>query len=85
MLSARPDFSMVELLDILSPVPAPRRSRWTTDRAETSLRVGGAASSRSLLTAAAPHLQRSSQRSSQPSALQDPEESRILEDIFFVC
>ncbi|XP_075870429.1 protein hinderin isoform X2 [Nelusetta ayraudi] len=73
---ARLDFSMVELLDILSPVPAPRHSSRTSERAETSLRMPGTVSSRTRVTPAASYLQHS---------LQDPEESRILEDIFFIC
>lgn len=66
---------MVELLDILSPVPAPGRSRPTLERAETSLKIRGPVSSRTPVTPAAAYLQQS---------LQDPEESRILEDIFFI-
>ncbi|XP_058488680.1 protein hinderin [Solea solea] len=77
---ARLDFSLVELLDIISPVPAAesskssnRRTKWTQRRPAL---VTPKPVSRTLLTSATPRPQ---------STQQDLEESRILEDIFFIC
>ncbi|XP_060926418.1 protein hinderin [Limanda limanda] len=76
---ARLDFSLVELLDIISPVSAPepnkpsnRRTKMTQHRPTpaTPKPMG-----RSLLKSATPHPQ---------STQQDLEESQILEDIFFI-
>ncbi|CAB1440790.1 unnamed protein product [Pleuronectes platessa] len=76
---ARLDFSLVELLDIISPVSAPepnkpsnRGTKMTQHRPTpaTPKPMG-----RTLLTPATPHPQ---------STQQDLEESQILEDIFFI-
>lgn len=77
---ARLDFSMVDLLDILSPVSVPKQSKASARRPETSqhrsaLKTPGPVS-RTLLTPARSYLHHT---------LEDPEESQILEDIFFIC
>lgn len=77
---ARLDFSMVDLLDILSPVSAPKQSKPSARRPETSqhrsaLKTPGPVS-RTVLTPARSYLHHT---------LEDPEESQILEDIFFIC
>lgn len=78
--NARLDFSVVELLDIFSPVSAPEQIKPSTQRTKTtqhkpalvSLKTVG----RTLLAPPRPHLQ---------STQLDLEESQILEDIFFIC
>lgn len=76
----RLDFSVVELLDIFTPVSAPKLSKPSTRRPETSQHrlalkapkpVGG-----TLFSPARSYLQHTQQ---------DQEESQILEDIFFIC
>lgn len=76
----RLDFSTVDLLDILSPVSVPKQSKPAARRPETSqhrsaLKTPGPVS-RTLLTPARSYLHHT---------LEDPEESQILEDIFFIC
>ncbi|XP_074551040.1 protein hinderin [Halichoeres trimaculatus] len=77
---ARSDFSVVELLDIFTPISAPERSESSTRRPKTShCRPAVAAPTpvgRTLLTPVGPHPQH---------AQLDLEESQILEDIFFIC
>ncbi|XP_053172302.1 protein hinderin [Scomber japonicus] len=77
---ARLEFSVVELLDIFSPVSAPEHCKPSTQRTTTSHRRPALATPklvcRSLLTPAGSHPQ---------STQQDLEESQILEDIFFIC
>ncbi|XP_016892106.1 protein hinderin isoform X2 [Cynoglossus semilaevis] len=78
--TARSDFSLVELLDILSPVsvreqsiPSHQKTKVTQSRlALTTPKPGG----RNLLT---------STRRKPQTTEQDLEESQILEDIFFIC
>lgn len=76
----RLDFSVVELLDIFSPVSAPELSRLSTRRPKTSQRRPALTApkpvGRTLLTPTEPCPQ---------NTQQDLEESRILEDIFFIC
>ncbi|XP_070704300.1 protein hinderin [Pempheris klunzingeri] len=77
---ARLDFSLVELLDIFSPVSAPELSKASTRRPKTSQRRLAPSApkpvGRTLLTPAGPY---------PHSSQQDLEESQILEDIFFIC
>ncbi|KAK9529348.1 hypothetical protein VZT92_013448 [Zoarces viviparus] len=75
---ARLDFSLVELLDVFSPVSAVELSKQSSRRPKTSqLRlVAPKPGGRTLLTPAGSHPQ---------SIQQDLEESQILEDIFFIC
>lgn len=79
---ARLDFSVVELLDIFTPIPAPELSKPFTRRTKTSrCRPALAAPKpvgRPLLTPVGPHPQ-------HQHTQQDLEESQILEDIFFIC
>ncbi|XP_047439406.1 protein hinderin isoform X2 [Mugil cephalus] len=78
---ARLDFSVVELLDIFSPVPAPEQRKPAARRTKAShhrsVLTAPKSVGRSLLTP--------STRSHPQSAQQDLEESQILEDIFFIC
>ncbi|KAM9859951.1 protein hinderin [Aulostomus maculatus] len=69
---ARLDFSVVELLDIFTPVSAPEQSNKSTGRPKTP-QCGPAWGT--LLTTAG----------HRPPTQQDLEESQILEDIFFIC
>ncbi|XP_041836541.1 protein hinderin [Melanotaenia boesemani] len=77
---ARSDFSVVELLDIFSPVSASEQCRPGTQRPKTlrhrSVAAAPKSAGRSLLTPSGPYLQ---------STQQDLEESQILEDIYFIC
>ncbi|XP_018555712.1 protein hinderin isoform X1 [Lates calcarifer] len=77
---ARLDFSVVELLDIFSPVSAPEQSKLSTRKTKTTQRRLALATpkpvGRTLLTPA---------RFYPQSTQQDLEESQILEDIFFIC
>nr|XP_020448246.1 protein hinderin isoform X2 [Monopterus albus] len=77
---ARLDFSLVELLDIFSPVSLPEQSKLSSHRTKTTHRKQVLTSpkpvGRTLLTRARPYLQGTDQ---------DVEESQILEDIFFIC
>ncbi|XP_034726592.1 protein hinderin [Etheostoma cragini] len=77
---ARLDFSVVELLDVFSPVSAPELSKQSTLRPKTLQRRPGLSASkpvgRTLLPPAGSYPQ---------STQQDLEESQILEDIFFIC
>ncbi|XP_022601120.1 protein hinderin isoform X1 [Seriola dumerili] len=77
---ARLDFSVVELLDVFSPVSAPEQSKLSTRRTKTTQRRPALATpkpvGRTLLAPSRPYLQ---------STQQDLEESQILEDIFFIC
>ncbi|TKS70909.1 Protein hinderin [Collichthys lucidus] len=77
---ARLDFSVVELLDIFTPVSAPELSKLSTRRPKTSQHrtafTAPESVGRTLLTPAGPYLQHTQQ---------DLEESQILEDIFFIC
>uniref|UniRef100_UPI0037E6F805 protein hinderin n=1 Tax=Semicossyphus pulcher TaxID=241346 RepID=UPI0037E6F805 len=77
---ARSDFSVVELLDIFTPVSAPELSKPSTRRPKTSQRGPALAApkpvGRTLRTPAGSYPQH---------AQQDLEESQILEDIFFIC
>lgn len=76
----RLDFSVVELLDIFSPVSAPEQCKPSTRRPKTSQHRPALTTPkpvcRPLLTPAGSYLQ---------STRQDLEESQILEDIFFIC
>lgn len=77
---SRLDFSVVELLDIFSPVSAPEQSKLST-RGTKSTRPRPSFDApkpvgRSLFTSAGPY---------PTSNQQDLEESQILEDIFFIC
>nr|XP_019941924.1 PREDICTED: protein hinderin [Paralichthys olivaceus] len=76
---ARLDFSLVELLDIFSPVSAPEHNKPSTRRTKITQHIPTSATpkpmGRTLLTPARPHPQ---------STQQDLEESQILEDIFFI-
>ncbi|XP_071349357.1 protein hinderin isoform X2 [Trachinotus anak] len=76
----RLDFSVVELLDIFSPISAPQQSKPSTRRTKTTQHGPALATpkpvGRTLLAPARPYLQ---------STQQDLEESQILEDIFFIC
>ncbi|XP_029007852.1 protein hinderin [Betta splendens] len=76
---ARMDFSVVELLDMLSPVPAPEQSQLSTRRTTSAQR-------RPALTApkAVCRSQRTPNGRYPQSSQQDLEESQILEDIFFI-
>ncbi|XP_033481808.2 protein hinderin [Epinephelus lanceolatus] len=77
---ARLDFSLVDLLDVFSPVSAPEPSKQSTRRPKTVQRRLGLhapkPAGRTLLTPAGSYPQ---------STQQDLEESQILEDIFFIC
>ncbi|XP_030276948.1 protein hinderin isoform X2 [Sparus aurata] len=77
---ARLDFSVVELLDIFSPISAPELSKLSTRRPKTLQRRSTLTApkplGRALLTPAGPYRQHTKQ---------DLEESQILEDIFFIC
>ncbi|CAJ1051522.1 protein hinderin [Xyrichtys novacula] len=77
---ARSDFSVVELLDIFTPVSAPDLSKPSLQGPKTSqCRPAPAAHKpmgRTLRTPVGPYPQH---------AQQDLEESQILEDIFFIC
>ncbi|XP_036955986.1 protein hinderin isoform X1 [Acanthopagrus latus] len=77
---ARLDFSVVELLDIFSPISAPELSKLSTRRPKTLQRRSTLTApkplGRTLLTPAGPYRQHTKQ---------DLEESQILEDIFFIC
>ncbi|XP_074484159.1 protein hinderin [Sebastes fasciatus] len=77
---ARLDFSLVEILDVFSPISAPELSKLSTRRPKTSQRRPGLTVpkpvGRTLLTPAGSYPQ---------SGRQDLEESQILEDIFFIC
>ncbi|XP_040888930.1 protein hinderin [Toxotes jaculatrix] len=77
---ARLDFSMVELLDIFSPVSAHEQSKRSTRRTKITQRRPALTTpkpvGRTMLTPACPYTQ---------STQQDLEESQILEDIFFIC
>ncbi|XP_073324888.1 protein hinderin [Pagrus major] len=77
---ARLDFSVVELLDIFSPISAPELSKQSTRRPKTLQRRSTLTAhkplGRTLLTPAGPYRQHNQQ---------DLEESQILEDIFFIC
>lgn len=70
----RLDFSLVELLDVFSPVSASERPR----RPKSSQRrlIAPKPAGKTLLTPAGSY---------PPSTQQDLEESQILEDIFFIC
>ncbi|KAM8917838.1 protein hinderin isoform 5-T5 [Spinachia spinachia] len=68
---ARLDFSLVELLDVFSPVSTPQRPKSSQRRLIAPKPVG-----QTLLTPAGSYPQ---------STQQDLEESQILEDIFFIC
>lgn len=76
----RLDFSVVELLDIFSPISAPELSKLSTRRPKTLQRRSTLTApkplGRTLLTPAGPYRQHTKQ---------DLEESQILEDIFFIC
>ncbi|XP_012772867.1 protein hinderin isoform X1 [Maylandia zebra] len=76
----RLDFSLVELLDIFSPVSAPEQCKTTTQRARAlqhrPAHTAPKSVSRTMLTPGGPRPQ---------STQQDLEESKILEDIFFIC
>ncbi|XP_037346463.2 protein hinderin isoform X3 [Pungitius pungitius] len=75
---ARLDFSLVELLDVFSPVCASEPSKPSPRRPKSSQRrlIGAKEAGQTLLAGAG--------RCPQ-SAQQDLEESQILEDIFFIC
>uniref|UniRef100_A0A3P8RV91 Zgc:162344 n=1 Tax=Amphiprion percula TaxID=161767 RepID=A0A3P8RV91_AMPPE len=77
---ARLDFSMVELLDILSPVSAREKCKPAGRRPKTlqhrSALAAPTSVGRTLLTPGVAYPQ---------STQQDLEESQILEDIFFIC
>ncbi|XP_026161739.1 protein hinderin isoform X2 [Mastacembelus armatus] len=77
---ARLDFSLVELLDIFSPVSVPEQSKLSTRRSKTTQCRPAFTTSkplgRALLTPAG---------YSEGKSQQDLEESQILEDIFFIC
>lgn len=77
---SRLDFSLVEILDVFSPISAPELSKLSTRRPKTSQRRPGLTVpkpvGRTLLTPAGSYPQ---------SGRQDLEESQILEDIFFIC
>ncbi|XP_040015191.1 protein hinderin isoform X2 [Xiphias gladius] len=77
---ARLDLSVVDLLDIFSPVSAPAHSKQSTRRTKTTQHRLALATpkpvGRTLLTPARPYPQ---------STQQDLEESQMLEDIFFIC
>ncbi|XP_034547824.1 protein hinderin [Notolabrus celidotus] len=77
---ARLDFSVVELLDIFTPASAPQLSKPSTRRPKTSQCMPALTApkpvGRTLRTPVGPYPQ---------PAQQDLEESRILEDIFFIC
>ncbi|XP_044204334.1 protein hinderin [Thunnus albacares] len=77
---ARLDFSVVELLDIFSPVSASEQCKPSTRRPKTSQHrlalTTPKPDCRTLLTPAGPYPQ---------CTQQDLEESQILEDIFFIC
>ncbi|XP_051272003.1 protein hinderin isoform X2 [Dicentrarchus labrax] len=77
---ARLDFSVVELLDIFTPISAPELSKPSTRRSKTSQRrptlTAPKSVGRTLLTPAVPYTQHTQL---------DLEESQILEDIFFIC
>ncbi|XP_034389303.1 protein hinderin isoform X2 [Cyclopterus lumpus] len=75
---ARLDFSLVELLDVFSPVSVTELSAPSSRRLDASQRrlVGLKPAGRAPLTPAGSHPQ---------SRRQDLEESQILEDIFFIC
>ncbi|KAM9813686.1 protein hinderin [Neosynchiropus ocellatus] len=79
-VSTRLDFSGVELLDIFSPVPAPKQHKQSTRRPTTLQHRPTFPTPkpvhRTLLTPAGRNPQ---------SARLDLEESQILEDIFFIC
>uniref|UniRef100_A0A8C2Z1V7 Zgc:162344 n=1 Tax=Cyclopterus lumpus TaxID=8103 RepID=A0A8C2Z1V7_CYCLU len=72
------DFSLVELLDVFSPVSVTELSAPSSRRLDASQRrlVGLKPAGRAPLTPAGSHPQ---------SRRQDLEESQILEDIFFIC
>ncbi|XP_054640587.1 protein hinderin isoform X2 [Dunckerocampus dactyliophorus] len=76
----RLDFSLVELLDIFSPVPACEQCKPSARRAKTSQRgptlTTPESVCRSVRTPAVPY---------PLSHRQDLEESQMLEDIFFIC
>ncbi|XP_028262937.1 protein hinderin isoform X2 [Parambassis ranga] len=77
---SRLDFSVAELLDVFSPVTAPEQCKPPAQRPKTSQHKSAFNASKSL-----------SRTLLTPSGLvpqstqQDPEESQILEDIFFIC
>ncbi|KAM9362217.1 protein hinderin [Symphorus nematophorus] len=77
---ARLDFSVVELLDIFSPISAPELQKPPTRRPKPSRRrltlTAPTPVGRTLLTPAGPYPEHTQQ---------DLEESKILEDIFFIC
>ncbi|XP_008278725.1 protein hinderin [Stegastes partitus] len=77
---ARSDFSVVELLDIFSPVSAREQCKPTMRRPKTSQHRSALAAptsvGRTLLSSGLAYPQ---------STQQDLEESQILEDIFFIC
>ncbi|KAM7006179.1 protein hinderin [Tautogolabrus adspersus] len=77
---ARLEFSVVELLDIFTPVSAPELNKPSTQRSKTTqFRLAPAAPKpvdRTLCTSVGPYPRH---------AQQDLEESQILEDIFFIC
>lgn len=76
----RLDFSLVELLDIFTPISGPQQNKPSTQRPKTSRHRPALATPGpvgiSLQTPARPHLWH---------AQQELEESQILEDIFFIC
>ncbi|KAM4612504.1 protein hinderin isoform 2-T2 [Polymixia lowei] len=78
----RLDSSLVELLEVFSPISVPEQSRPSAQRHKLPRRVCGQALSgpqpahRALLSPARPYPQ---------SPQQDLEESQILEEIFFIC
>ncbi|XP_054473229.1 protein hinderin [Anoplopoma fimbria] len=75
---ARLDFSLVELLDVFSPISAAELSKTSSRRPKTSQRrlIAPKPVVRTLLTPAGSYPQ---------STQHDLEESQILEDIFFIC
>ncbi|XP_072238700.1 protein hinderin isoform X2 [Leuresthes tenuis] len=79
-LEARSDFSMVELVDIFGPVSAPEQCKLGARRPKTSRHRSTLAAPKSagriLRTPGGPYPE---------CTRQDLEESRILEDIFFIC
>ncbi|XP_061899386.1 protein hinderin isoform X1 [Entelurus aequoreus] len=72
----RSDFSLVELLDLFSPVSAHGQRKMSSRRAKSSQRGPALTTPKSFFRGQRPH---------PLSRQQDLEESQILEDIFFIC